>query len=159
MRPTLIATLALAAVGGALLLTSEAADAQTRKRGRTTCSAVQNQQRDARHRVRPRVNVAVALMYLDAGPQLHAWRIQVSRIRRALRLFRARQCRPEPDLEPQPVQRAVRYARRASIGRDGSTGGERSLRTEIRKAREAPRFFLCGCAVEDRRSAVPKHSV
>lgn len=69
MRPNLIAALAATAIGGALLLTSGAADAQTRKRSSDDMFFYSNQQRDARHRVRPRV-VVQSRSYLDPGPEL-----------------------------------------------------------------------------------------
>lgn len=69
MRPTLFATLAATAIGGALLLTSGVADAQTRKRSSEDMFFYSNQQRDARHRVRPRV-IVQSRSYLDPGPEL-----------------------------------------------------------------------------------------
>jgi hypothetical protein len=69
MRPTLLASLAATALGGVLLLTGGPADAQARKRSSEDMFFYTNQQRDARHRVRPRV-VVQSRSYLDPGPEL-----------------------------------------------------------------------------------------
>lgn len=69
MRPTLFAALAVAAIGGALLLTAGSADAQTRTRQTDDMFLYSNKQREYRHRVRPRVTVRQR-SYLDPGPEL-----------------------------------------------------------------------------------------
>jgi hypothetical protein len=106
MRPTLFATLAATAIGGAVLLTSGPADAQSRKRSSDDMFFYTSQQREYRHRVRPRV-VVRSRSYLDPG------------LCRALRLFGDRQRQSEPHLEPEPVQRAVRYAGRTAVAGTG----------------------------------------
>jgi hypothetical protein len=69
MRPNLLALMAATAIGGALVLTSGTADAQARKRSSDDMFFYSNQQRDYRHRVRPRV-VVQSRSYLDPGPEL-----------------------------------------------------------------------------------------
>jgi hypothetical protein len=70
MRLTLLATLVTTAIGGTLLLSATAADAQTRRQQSTDdMFFYSNQARDYRHRVRPRV-VVRSRSYLDPGPEL-----------------------------------------------------------------------------------------
>ncbi len=70
MRLPLLASVAAAVIGGAICLTAGSADAQTRKRQSTDdMFFYSNQQRDYRHRPRPRV-VVQSRSYLDPGPEL-----------------------------------------------------------------------------------------
>jgi hypothetical protein len=69
MRPTLFATIAATAIGGAVLLTAGSADAQSRKRKSDDMFYMTAQQREARYRVRPRVTV-YQRSYLDAGTEV-----------------------------------------------------------------------------------------
>jgi hypothetical protein len=69
MRLTMLATLAAVVLGGALLLPAGPADAQARKRQSDDMFFYTAQQREYRHRPRPRV-VIRQRSYLDPGPEL-----------------------------------------------------------------------------------------
>jgi hypothetical protein len=69
MRPTLFATLAATALSGVVLLSATVADAQTRRRQADDMFFYTAQQREYRHRVRPRI-VVQQRSYLDPGPEL-----------------------------------------------------------------------------------------
>jgi hypothetical protein len=69
MRLSMLAAVAATVVGGALLLTAGSADAQSRKRQQDDMFYYTAQQREAKHRVRPRV-VVRSRSYLDPGPEL-----------------------------------------------------------------------------------------
>jgi|GEM_PF-1339854 len=68
MRPTLLGSLTAAVISGALLLATDAADAQNRTRS-DDMFLYSAQQREAKHRTRPRV-VVRQRSYLDPGPEL-----------------------------------------------------------------------------------------
>jgi hypothetical protein len=69
MRLPLLASAAVAVIGGALLVTADPADAQSRQRQQDDMFFYSNQQREYRHRPRPRV-VVRSRSYLDPGPEL-----------------------------------------------------------------------------------------